>query len=161
MCLLFNMLSKFVIAFLPKSKCLLISWLQSLSMVTLELKKKEIYHYFHLFSLYLPWIIGNRCHDLGFLILNFKLAFSLSSFSLIKRLLSSFSLSAIRVVSSAFLRLLIFLLEVLIPACNSSSSACFMMCSAYKLNKQDNNNKKSLVILLSQSWTSHLFRVRF
>ena len=39
MSLLFNMLSRFVIAFLPRSKCLLISWLQSLSVVILELKK--------------------------------------------------------------------------------------------------------------------------
>ena len=37
--LLFNMLSRFVIAFLPKSKCLLISWLQSPSAVILELRK--------------------------------------------------------------------------------------------------------------------------
>ena len=35
---LFNMLSRLVIAFIPRSKCLLISWLQSLSAVILELK---------------------------------------------------------------------------------------------------------------------------
>ena len=57
---------------------------------------------------------------LVFIIFNFKLALSLSSFTL-KRLFSSSSLSAIRVVSSAYLRLLMFLLPVLIPACNSSS----------------------------------------
>ena len=51
--------------------------------------------------------------------LSFKPTFSLSSFTLIKRLLSSFSLSAIRVVSSAYLRLLIFLPAILIPACVS------------------------------------------
>ena len=39
MSLLFNMLSRLVITFLPKSKCLLISWLESLSAVILELKK--------------------------------------------------------------------------------------------------------------------------
>ena len=49
--------------------------------------------------------------------LSFKLTFSLSSFTFIKRLFSSSSLSVIRVVSSAYLRLLIFLLAVLIPAC--------------------------------------------
>ena len=49
--------------------------------------------------------------------LSFKPAFSLSSFTLIKRLFSSSSVSVIRVVSSAYLRLLIFLLAVLIPAC--------------------------------------------
>ena len=46
------------------------------------------------------------------------------------------SLSAIRVVSSAYLRLLIFLLAILIPACASSSPAFLMMYSAYKLNNQ-------------------------
>ena len=52
----------------------------------------------------------------------------------------SFSLlSAIRVVSSAYQRLLIFLLETLIPACDSSSQAFHMMYSAYKLNKQSDN----------------------
>ena len=53
--------------------------------------------------------------------------------------LSSSSLSALRVVSSAYLRLLIFLLAVLIPACPSSSPACHMMYSAHKLNKQGDN----------------------
>src|SRR5574339_568413 len=52
--------------------------------------------------------------------LSFKPTFSLSSFTFIKRLFSSSSLSAIRVVSSAYLRLLIFLLAILVPACASS-----------------------------------------
>ena len=56
-------------------------------------------------------------------ILSFKPAFSLSSFTFIKRLFSSFLLSAIRVVSSAYLRLLLFFLAVLIPACASSNPA--------------------------------------
>ena len=54
-------------------------------------------------------------------------------------LFSSSSLSAIRVVSSAYLRLLLFLLAILIPACASSSLAFCMMYSAYKLNKQGDN----------------------
>ena len=70
--------------------------------------------------------------------LSFKPTFSLSSFTSIKRPFSS-SLSAIRVVSSAYLRLLIFLPEILIPACASSSLAFHMMYSAYQLNKQDDN----------------------
>ena len=53
-----------------------------------------------------------------------------SSFTFIKRLLSSSSLSAIRVVSSAYLRLLIFLPEILIPVCVSSSPVFLMMYSA-------------------------------
>ena len=71
-----------------------------------------------------------------FLIFSFKLTFSLSSFTLIKRFFSSSSLYAIRVVSSACLRFLIFLLAILIPACNSSSLAFLMMYSIFKLNKQ-------------------------
>ena len=74
-----------------------------------------------------------------FWMLSFKPTFSLSSFTFIKRLLSSSSLSAIRVVSSAYLRSLRFLLAILIPACASSSPAFLMMCSAYKLNKQGDN----------------------
>ena len=68
--------------------------------------------------------------------LNFKPAFSLSCFTFIKRLFNYSLLSAIRVVSSACLRLLIFLLAILIPACASSSQVSWMRYSAYKLNKQ-------------------------
>src|SRR5574337_1740393 len=70
--------------------------------------------------------------------LSFKPAFSLSTFTFIKRIFSS-SLSAIRVVSSAYLRLLIFLLEILFPVCASSSPVFLMIYSAYKLNKQGDN----------------------
>ena len=95
-------------------------------------------HYFHCFPIYLPWSDGTRCHDTSFWMLNFKPTFSLPCFTFIKRLFSS-SLSATRVVSSIYLRLLIFLLATLIPACASSSPAFHMMYSAYKLNKQGNN----------------------
>ena len=76
---------------------------------------------------------------LVFWMLSFKSTFSLSSFTFIKRLFSSSSLSAIRVVSSAYLRLLIFPLAILITACASSSLAFHMMYSAYELNKQGDN----------------------
>ena len=65
MSLLFNMLSRFVIAFLPRSKHLLISWLQSPSAVILESKKIKS-HCFHCFSIYLPWSDGTGCHNLSF-----------------------------------------------------------------------------------------------
>ena len=74
---------------------------------------------------------------LGFWMLSFKATFSLSSFTFIKRLFSS-SLSAIRVVSAAYL---IFLPEILIPARASSSPAFHMMFSAYTLNKQGDSIK--------------------
>ena len=67
---------------------------------------------------------------LVFWVLSFKPAFSLSYFTFIKRLFRSSSLSAIRVMSSAYLKLLIFLLEILIVACASSSLAFHMMYSA-------------------------------
>ena len=53
MSLLFNKLSRLVIAFLPRSNCLLISWLQSPSAVILEPKNK-VCHCFHCFPIYLP-----------------------------------------------------------------------------------------------------------
>ena len=71
--------------------------------------------------------------------LSIRPTFSLSSFTFIKRLFSSSSLAVIRVVSSLYLRLLIFLLVILIPACASSSPAFQMMYSAYELNKQGDN----------------------
>ena len=67
MSLLFNMLSRLVTTFLPRSKRLFISWLQSLSAVILEPPKNKICHYFHRFFIYLPWSDGTRCHDLSFL----------------------------------------------------------------------------------------------
>ena len=70
--------------------------------------------------------------------LSFKPTFSLSSFTFIKRLFSSL-LSSTMVVSSAYMRLLIFLLAILIPACASSSLVLRMMYSAYKLNKHGDN----------------------
>ena len=62
--LLFNMLSRLVIAFLTKSKRLLISWLQSPSAVILEPQKIKVCH---CLPIYLPWSDGTGCHDLSFL----------------------------------------------------------------------------------------------
>ena len=132
------MLSMLVIAFLPRNKHLLISWQQSPSVVILEPKKIK--------SVTVSIVSPSICHEvmgpdakiLVFWMLSFKPAFSLFSYTFIKRLFSS-SLSAIRVVSSPYLRLLIFLLAILIPACASCSLAFRIMYSACKLNKQDNN----------------------
>ena len=114
MSLLFNVLSRLVIAFLRRSKCLLMSWLQSPFAVILESRKIK--------SVIVSIVSPSICHEvmgpdamiLVFLMLSFKPAFLLSSFTFIKRLFSSFLLSAIRVVSSAYMRLLIFLLAILI-----------------------------------------------
>ena len=130
MSLLFKILSRFVIAFLPRRKGLLISWLQSPSAVILELKKMK--------SVTVSIVLPSICHELMgldamifvFWMLSYKPTFSFSSFTFIKRLFSSSSLSAIRVVSSAYLKLLIFLPAILIPACVSSSQVFLMMYSA-------------------------------
>ena len=66
MSLLFNMLSRLVITFLPRSKHLLIPWLQSPSAVILE-PRKIVSHCFHCFPIYLPWSDGTGCHNLSFL----------------------------------------------------------------------------------------------
>ena len=118
MSLLFNILSRLVIAFLPRSKHLLISWLQSPSAVILEPRKIK--------SVTVSTVSPSICHEvtgpdamiLIFWMLSFMPTFSLFSFTFIKRLFSS-SLSTIRVVLSAYLRVLIFLLAILIPACVS------------------------------------------
>ena len=127
MSLLFNMLSRLVITFLPRSKHLFISWLQSLSAVFLL--------FLHLFAMkwwdWMPWSLFSACWALSQL---FHSPLSLSSRgSLVLHFLP------IRVVSSAYLRLLIFLPAILIPDCTSSSPAFFMMYTTYKLNKQGDN----------------------
>ena len=110
MSLLFNTLSRFVIVFLPRSKCLLTSWLQWLSAVILKppptAPKKSVSA-----STFSPSI----CHEVMgldamiwiFWMMSLRLVFSLFYFTLIKKLFGSSSLSAIRLISSAYLRLLI------------------------------------------------------
>ena len=125
---------------------------------TFRAQEEEICHCFHLSASVCHEAMGSDAMVLVFfLIFSFKLAFSLSFFTLIRRLFHSSLLSAIRVVSSSYLRPLIFLPTILIPACNTSSLAFHMMCSVCKLNKQVTIN--SLVVLLSQFWTSQLFHI--
>jgi len=115
-------------------------------------------------------VMGTDAMILVFWMLNFKPTFSLSSFTFIKQLFSSSSFSAVRVVSSAYLRLLIFLPAILIPACASSSPVFLMMYSVYKLNKQGDNIQpwrtpfliwnQSVVpcpVLTVASWPAHRF----
>ena len=70
MSLFFNMLSRLVITFLPRSKGLLISWLWSPPAVT-GVQENKVCHCFHCFPIYLPWSDGTRCHDLSFLNVEF------------------------------------------------------------------------------------------
>ena len=152
--LLFNMLSRLILAFLPRNILLLISWRQSPSAVILEPKKIK--------SVTISIVSPSICHevieldDMIFFLwmLNFK---PLSSFTFITRLFSPL-LFAIRVVSSVYLRLLMFLPAILIPVCASSNLAFHMMYSAYKVNKK--GDSKQSWRIPSQFGTS-LFHVRF
>ena len=124
--LLFSVLSRLVITFLPRSKHHFISWLQSPSVVILEPKKiKSV------------TVSPSICHEvtgpdamiLVFWMLNFKPTLH-SPLSLSSRFFSSSLLSAIRMLSSAYLRLLIFLSAILIPACASSAQR-FSWCTLH------------------------------
>ena len=134
-------LTRFVIAFLTRGSCLLISWLQLPSSVILEPKNRKCVTA----SLFSPSIyheeMGPDATILLFLVFNFKLAFVLFFFTLIKRFFSPSLLSAVRVISSTYLRLLMFLPAVLFPACDSSSLAFLLVFSACKLNKQGDNKQ--------------------
>ena len=113
-------------------------------------------------------VMGLDATIFDFWMWSFKPGFSRSSFTFIKKLSSSFSLSAIRMVSSTYLRLLIFLLEILIPIwmkCASFSPAFLMMYSAYNLNKQGDNIQlwctpfpicNQSIVLTHSNWLHHL-----
>ena len=130
MSLLFNMLFKLVRAFLPSSK----RFLYFMAAVTIwsdfGASQNKVSYCFHCFLYICHELMGLDAMIFIFWMLSFKPSFSLSSFTFIKRLFSSSLLFAIRVVSSAYLRLLIFHLAILIPACASSSPA-FLMYSPY------------------------------
>ena len=105
-------------------------------------QENKVWHCFHCFPICLPWSDGNPyAMILVFWMLSFKPTFSFFSFTFIKRFFISSPLSAVRVVSSAYLRLLIFLWNqaILIPAYASYSPVFLMMYPAYKLNKQGDN----------------------
>ena len=118
-------------------------------------QENKVCHCFHFFPIYLPWIRLDLVPEQWTTIFPMKWRKQMpwsqlfehwvlsqlfhSPLSPSSRDSSSSSLSAIGVVSSAYPRLLIFLLEILIPACNSSILAFHMMYSVYKLNKQGDN----------------------
>ena len=86
--------------------------------------KNKVWHCFHSFPIYFPWSDGTRCHDLVFWMLSFKPTFSFSSFTFIKRLFSFSSLAAIMVVSSAYVRLLIWTMRLLSQIMDGCSWHC-------------------------------------
>ena len=133
--LFFNMLSRLLIAFLTRSQ-MSFDFMAAVTICSDFGAQENEVSQFPLF----PHILDMKWWDSDAMIfiswmLSFKPAFSLTCFTFIKRLLSSSSL----VVSSAYLRLLVFLLAILIPAYASSSLAFPMICSEYKLNNQGDN----------------------
>ena len=114
MSLLFNMLSRLVIPFPPSNKRLF-NFMATVTICSdFGAPKNKVSHSF---LIYLPWSARTNAMILVFWMLSYKPTFSLSSFTFIKKLFSSSSLSALKVVSSAYLRLLIFLPAILIPSC--------------------------------------------
>ena len=113
MSLLLNMLSRLVITFLPRSKLLLISWLQSPTAVILEPPKIKSAIVSTVSTSIHHEVMGLNAMNFVFWMLSFKPTFSLSSFTFIKRLFSSSSLSAIRVIID-------------ISPINLDSSLCFI-----------------------------------
>ena len=107
MSLLLNMLSGLVITFLPRSKHLLISWLQSPSAEILEPKKIKSDPVSTVSPSFSHEVMGPDAMIFVFCMLSFKPTFSLSTFTFIKRLFSSSSLSALRVVSSAYMSMFV------------------------------------------------------
>ena len=67
MSLLFNMLSRLVISFLPRSKRLLISWAAVTICSDFGAQNNKVSHCFHCYPIYFPWSDGTSCHDLSFL----------------------------------------------------------------------------------------------
>ena len=139
--LLFNTLSRLVIhRFLSQEQV----FLQSMAAVTVcsdfgAFPPSKICHCFYFFALYLSWSGGIGCYDhIFFFNVEFRARFFTLLFHSHQQSHSS-SLSAIKTVSSAYLRLLIFLPAILIPACDLSSLAFHMLCSVCKLNMQGDN----------------------
>ena len=136
--LLFGTLFRFVIAFLPRSRHLLISWLQSPSAVILKLKQIKSVTVSIVSPSISQEVMALDAMIFVYLMLSFKPAVSLSSFNFIKRLFSSSLLSVMRVVSSAYLRLFIFLLAILILSC-ASSTKHFEWCTHFTGNRWGNS----------------------
>ena len=145
------MLSRLVTAFLPRSKRLLSSGLQSPSAVILEPKKIKAVTVSIVSPSICHEVMGQDAIILVFWMLGFKPTFPVSSFTFIKGLCSSL-FSAIRVVSSVYIKLLIFLLAVLIPVFALSSPAFHMMYSVYKLISKVTIYSLDVLLSLFGNW---------
>ena len=119
MSLLFNMLSRSV-SFSSKEQAPFNFMAVVIVHSDFGAPQNKVCHCLLCFHIYFPWSDGTNAIIFVFWMLIFKTTFSLSSFTFIKRLFSSSSLSAIRVVLPAYLRLWIFLMAILISVCASS-----------------------------------------
>ena len=161
MSLLFNTLSRLIIAFLPRSKCLLISWLQSLSAVTFGAQENKVCHCFHFFPI---------CHEVMWLdtmILSFLNVEILASFfftlffspssrgSLVLLCFLPLGWCHLRIWGYWYFFQKSWFQLVLHPAWHLA----WCMYPAYKWNKQGDNIQPWCVP--SPTWTSLLFHVRF
>ena len=131
-------------------------------------QENEVCHCFHFAPFYLPWSEGTGCHDLNFLNVEFYASFFTLLFHLHQEALWFLFAFTISVVSSAYLML--FLLAILILACDSSNLAFYMIYSAYKLNNQSDNIQPCLTpfpilnqsvvpcpVLTISSWPAYTF----
>ena len=137
--LLFNMLYRLVIAFLPRSKSL--NFMAAVTVLSeFGALENKTCHCFHFYPFYLPWSDRIGYHDLSFFECWVSSQLFHSPLSPSSR--SSYSSSllfATRGISPAYLRLLIFFLPILIPARDYHSPAFCLMYSACKLYKQGEN----------------------
>ena len=142
MSLLFNMLSRLVIAFLPRSKEASFNFMAAVTICSdFGAQEKKVCHCFHCFPSICHKVMRLEAMMVIFQMLSFKPAFSLSSFTFINRFFSSSLLSTIRVISFAYLRLLVFIPAILIPTCASSSPEFHMMVSEFHIS-----NKKIILV---------------
>ena len=124
--LLFNMLSRFVVASSKGQASF--NFMAAVTICSdFGAQKNKICHWFYFFPFYLPWSNEAGCRDFSCLNVEFQGSF----FTLIKRLCSSSSLSVIRGDTWGCW----FFSQCLIPTCDSSSLAFLMIHSEYKLNK--------------------------
>ena len=159
MSLLLNMLSRLVITFLSRSKCLLISRLHTPSAVILEPPQNNVWHCIHNSPSISYEVIGPDAMILVFWMLSLKTMFSQSSFTFIKRLFSSSSLSAIKVCHLHIWGYWYFSWQswfqlVLLPA------KTFLWCSLH-ISYRSRGTIYSLEVLLSLFGSSILFHVKF
>ena len=139
MSLLFNTLSRFVTAFLPRSNSLF-NFMPTVTIYTdFGAQENKVCHCCHCFPPICHEVMGSVAIIFIIWMLSFKPVFPFSFCTFIKRLFSSSSFSAIKVVSSAYQRLLIYLLAIVIPAYASSSPTFHMIYSTYMFNMQSDD----------------------